>query len=224
MNVRYSKTYLLLTNIQNALINGTVFDMFEVEETEPFQSSIDSICSFFKKYPYIKHRTLMVNHLSENYEDNAVPDELYKILRNKNKYFRRTGKHLLSSAPKFATWLDECVKNGDISTLVIGGWTETTQVKGAAVEIQERYEGEDLNIVVDLNLTAARASQYVNDAHKQAHLHYEFGSARCHGTSAVKLTRDFLKRLDIEVVSDFDWKSVNDALSNEYLGRKHKIC
>jgi nicotinamidase-related amidase len=79
-------------------------------------------------------------------------------------YFIKPGNSVLWPPTNgFGDWVAGLLRRGR-KTLVMGGCTLNSCVRVSAVETQQRFGPDGLQVVVDLGLSAARAGNYVRSA------------------------------------------------------------
>jgi nicotinamidase-related amidase len=79
-------------------------------------------------------------------------------------YFIKPGNSVLRpSSNGFREWLEGVISRGK-TTLVMGGCTLNSCVRVSAVEIMKNFRNSGLDVIVDLSLCGARATNYANSA------------------------------------------------------------
>jgi Isochorismatase family len=79
-------------------------------------------------------------------------------------YFIKPGNSVLRpSTNGFREWLEDVISRGK-TTLVMGGCTLNSCVRVSAVETKQYFSNSGLDVIVDLSLCGARATNYTNSA------------------------------------------------------------
>jgi hypothetical protein len=87
-------------------------------------------------------------------------DRLAAIIDSRQLYFIKPGNSILFPPFNgFREWLTRCIGRG-IRTLVIGGCTLNSCVRVSAIDIQQMFKSNHLQVVVDLSLCGARLRNY----------------------------------------------------------------
>ena len=90
----------------------------------------------------------------------AWDDALTGIIDTKQLYFIKPGNSVLYPPTNgFREWVDRLVSNGK-KMLVIAGCTLNSCVRVSAIETQQYFKNQGLQIVVDLSLAGARTSSF----------------------------------------------------------------
>ena len=86
---------------------------------------------------------------------------LAAIIDSRQHYFIKPGNSILFPPLNgFREWLTRCIEGG-IRTLVIGGCTLNSCVRVSAIDIQQMFKSNHLQVVVDLSICGARLRNYL---------------------------------------------------------------
>jgi len=120
-------------------------------------------------------------------------DALAGMIEATQLYFIKPGNSILfPSTNGFREWVKRCINKGK-RMLVMGGCTLNSCVRVSSIEAQHHFEGQRLQVVVDLSLSGARASNFL-------------GSSLYGGLSAVEsAVREMLSE-GVRVVRYVEWK------------------
>ena len=92
----------------------------------------------------------------------AWDDQLEGIIDTGQLYFIKPGNNvLLPRTNGFKEWVEGLIKCGK-KTLVMGGCTLNSCLRISAIETRRCFGNDGLDVVVDLSISGARASNYVN--------------------------------------------------------------
>jgi len=117
---------------------------------------------------------------------------LEALLHERQPYFVKPGNSILWPPTNgFATWVEGLLNRGK-SNLVFGGCTLNSCVRISAIEVQQRFAGRGLQVLVDLSLCGGRASNYMRSP--------EFG-----GRSSSEAAIREMQSAGVQVVPQLAW-------------------
>ena len=91
-------------------------------------------------------------------------DALAGIIEATQLYFIKPGNSILfPSTNGFREWVARCISKGK-RMLVMGGCTLNSCVRVSSIETQHHFESQKLQVVVDLSLSGARASNFLSSS------------------------------------------------------------
>ena len=148
-----SSRAVLIIDPQKSFTEGVWRESIPDEEVKPIQIAFDNCAKFLKEH--YGNLNIMFSRCPFP-PDSYVWDESIKdILDDKQLYFIKPGNSILFPPTNgFADWITK----SRIETLIIGGCTLNSCIRVSTVEIKKNFS--DLNIIVDLSLSGARASNY----------------------------------------------------------------
>ncbi len=87
-------------------------------------------------------------------------DSLVELIDDSQLYFIKPGNSVLfPPANGFREWVERCIDSGK-NVLVMGGCTLNSCVRVSSIETQKQFGDRKLQVVVDLDLSAARVKNY----------------------------------------------------------------
>jgi len=164
-------TALVLLDCQQSFIGGFWMAGVDPDEVQPLRLAFDRVAALLSKLS-TDVRLLVTQCLFPTAYDfelyAPVNDALAARDTSTIKRVIKPGNSVLH-ARGATQWFDEFAANSTdtVPTVVFGGCTLTSCVRVSALDLCERYSGDSsssrrrLNVCVDLNLCAARASNYI---------------------------------------------------------------
>jgi len=160
------------------------------EEVKPIRQAFDNCRRFLEKSDgRIKTMFTRCPFPPESYGWN---DRLAGVLAETQPYFIKPGNSVMfPPANGFREWVAGRIREGK-TLLVMGGCTANSCLRVSSIETQKYFENQGLQVVVDLHLSGARASNYA-------------GSAIYGGRSAVESAVCEMAASGVKVVKRSDW-------------------
>lgn len=117
---------------------------------------------------------------------------LSDILDRDQLYFIKPGNSVLfPNTNGFRQWVSRCMDHGK-NTLIMGGCTLNSCVRVSSIETSRKFRNKNLQVVVDLSLSGARAKNYIS-------------SPAFYGLSAVEAAVVQMLDEGVQVVREIEW-------------------
>ena len=160
--VRLDKTSFLIIDPQRSFSSGAWMGSIGPLEVMPVRLAFENCARLLKT---IYHRAEVMFTRCPFPPDSYDWDERFKgIIDAGQHYFIKPGNSVLRpSSNGFREWLEGMISRG-ITTLVMGGCTLNSCVRVSAVETMKYFSYSGLEVIVDLSLCGARATNYANSA------------------------------------------------------------
>jgi hypothetical protein len=157
------ETALLILDPQRSFTSGAwMWSMGPIGELEvtPIRQAFDNCASLLKDvYQQVEVMFTRCPFPPDSY---AWDDRLDGIVDSGQLYFIKPGNNvLLPRTNGFKEWVEGLIKCGK-KTLVMGGCTLNSCLRISAIETRRCFGNDGLDVVVDLSISGARASNYVN--------------------------------------------------------------
>jgi hypothetical protein len=164
-HVSVDDTALLLIDPQRSFTSGAWMRSIGSQaeaEVKPIQRAFNK-CARLLNQNYRRIETMFSRcpFPPDSYEwDNRLAE----IIDSRQLYFIKPGNSILfPSTNGFREWVTRCINNGR-KTLVMGGCTLNSCLRVSSIETQNLFNGEKLRVVVDLNLSGARTSNFISSS------------------------------------------------------------
>ncbi len=160
-------------------------------EVKPIQLAFNNCAQFLNEnYRYIETMFSRCPFPPDSY---GWDDRLTGIIDSRQLYFIKPGNSILfPSTNGFRQWVESCINDGR-KTLVMGGCTLNSCLRVSSIETQNLFNGDKLQVVVDLNLSGARTSNFMR-------------SSMYGGLSAVEYAVREMTAAGVTVVRRVEWK------------------
>ena len=156
-----AKTAVLIIDPQRSFTEGTWMQSMGPggkEETRPIRMAFDNCAKFLRNF---------YGQLEIIFSRCPFPPDSYvwdrrpaKLIDKGQPYFIKPGNSILFPPTNgFKEWVARCVDNGKCY-LVIGGCTLNSCVRVSAIETQAFFAKHNLQVIVDLSLSGARAANF----------------------------------------------------------------
>ena len=220
-------TALILLDCQQSFIGGFWMAGVDPAEVQPLRLAFDRVAALLPKLSTDVH-LLVTQCLFPTAYDFALYTPINDALAARDKatvkQVIKPGNSILQ-ARGATQWFDEFAASSSdgVPTVVFGGCTLTSCVRVSALDLCERYSANSdsssqqrLNICVDLNLCAARASNYVRRCPSCMTRYVTFYGRRrepCTCKSGVDLISPVNKAVmdmraaGVNVYDSFDWSN-----------------
>jgi hypothetical protein len=131
-------------------------------EVTPIRLAFDNCADLLKAaYPHVEVMFTRCPFPPESY---GWDERLEGIIDSGQFYFIKPSNNaLMPRTNGYREWVDSLIKCGK-KTLVMGGCTLNSCLRVSAIETRRCFRDEELDVVVDLSLSGARASNYVNSS------------------------------------------------------------
>ncbi|NVN89278.1 MAG: hypothetical protein HXX11_01630 [Desulfuromonadales bacterium] len=160
-------------------------------EVMPIRLAFDN-CARLLEAVY-KHAEVMFSRCPFSPESYGWDDTLDQIIDESQLYFIKPSNNLLMpDSNGYREWVQGLLDHG-IRTLVMGGCTLNSCLRVSAVATRNSSPGDALELVVDLSLCGARASNYLNSS--------QFG-----GISAVEAAMREMSACGVRVAERVVWR------------------
>jgi hypothetical protein len=194
VHISVDNTALLLVDPQRSFTSGawmrSIGSQAEVE-VKPIQLAFNK-CARLLNENYRRIVT-MFSRCPFPPDSYGWDDRLAGIIDSRQLYFIKPGNSILfPSTNGFRQWVTRCINNGR-KTLVMGGCTLNSCLRVSSIETQNLFNGDKLRVVVDLNLSGARTSNFIR-------------SSMYGGLSAVEYAVREMKEAGVTVVRRVEWK------------------
>jgi nicotinamidase-related amidase len=161
--VRPDETALLIIDPQRSFTAGAwMWSMGPagVIEVTPIQQAFTNCAALLKR---IYNRVeVMFTRCPFPPESYGWDDQLDAIIDPGQLYFIKPGNNVLMPISNGCReWVEGLIASG-IKTLVMGGCTMNSCVRVSAIETRNRFREAGLDVVVDLSISGARSSNYMN--------------------------------------------------------------
>jgi len=124
-------------------------------------------------------------------------DQLAKIIDRSQLYFIKPGNSVLFPPTNgFRQWVDWCINSGK-RILIFGGCTLNSCLRVSSIETFEYYKKKSLQVVVDLNLSGARMTNFIK-------------SPAYNGLSAVESAIRQMTEAGVKVVKHVSWQPFSE--------------
>ncbi len=154
-NFIYSETStaVLIIDPQKSFTQGVWRESITDKEVKPVHIAFNNCAKFLKEH--YGNLNIMFSRCPFPPDSYTWDKSIKDILDEKQLYFIKPGNSILFPPTNgFTEWITK----SRIATLILGGCTLNSCIRVSAVEIKRRFP--DLNIIVDLSLSGARASNY----------------------------------------------------------------
>lgn len=163
--VKSSETALLIIDPQRSFTSGAwMWSMGPMGELEvaPIRHAFENCAGLLKAvYQYVEVMFTRCPFPPDSY---AWDDQLDGIIDTEQLYFIKPGNNvLLPSTNGYREWVEGLIKCGK-KTLVMGGCTLNSCLRVSAIETRQCFGNGELDVVVDLSISGARASNYVTSS------------------------------------------------------------
>jgi len=193
-HISVDDTAVLLIDPQRSFTSGawmqSIGSQAEVE-VKPIQLAFNN-CAQFLNENY-RHIETMFSRCPFPPDSYGWDDQLAEIIDSRQFYFIKPGNSILfPSTNGFRQWIGSCINDGR-KTLVMGGCTLNSCLRVSSIETQNLFNGDKLRVVVDLNLSGARTSNFMR-------------SSMYGGLSAVEYAVREMTAAGVTVVRRIEWK------------------
>jgi hypothetical protein len=160
------------------------------QEVMPVEAAFDNCADLLKA---LKHRTQTIFTRCPFPPDSYGWDKRFEgVIDPGQHYFIKPGNCvLLPDTNGFREWLENMIDRG-MKSLVMGGCTLNSCLRISSLEVISAFHDTGLNIIVDLSLCGARASNYGNST--------QFG-----GISGVEMAINQMKSEGVKVTEGVEW-------------------
>lgn len=129
------------------------------QEVKPIQLAFDNCARFLQLY--YKHTDCMFTRCPFPPDSYDWDEKVKKQIPNDQPYFIKPGNSVLFPPTNgFKEWIDFILEHGK-KNLLIAGCTFNSCVRVSSIETQSLYKNNNLQVVVDLKMCGARASNYM---------------------------------------------------------------
>ena len=157
-----AKTVVLIIDPQRSFTEGTWMQSIGpggYQDTQPIRMAFDNCERFLQNY---------YGRLEILFSRCPFPPDSYvwdkrpaKLIDKEQPYFIKPGNSIFFPPTNgFKEWVARCVDNGKCY-LVIGGCTLNSCVRVSAIETQSYFSRNNLQVIVDLSMSGARAANFV---------------------------------------------------------------
>lgn len=191
--VRADETALLIIDPQRSFTSGAwMLSMGPIGELEvtPIRNAFEN-CAGVLKAVY-RHVEVMFTRCPFPPDSYGWDDRLDGIIDTGQFYFIKPGNNVfLPRTNGYREWVEGLIKCG-IKNLVMGGCTLNSCLRVSAIETRRCFRNDELDVVVDLSLSGARASNYAN-------------SSLFNGMSSVEFAIREMSEAGVEVAEFVEW-------------------
>jgi hypothetical protein len=165
LGVRPDETALLIIDPQRSFTSGAwMSSLGPIGEREvmPIRLAFDN-CAVLLKAVY-QHLEVMLTRCPFPPESYGWDERLDGIIHPAQPYFIKPSNNVLMPRTNgYREWVESMIRCGK-KTLVMGGCTLNSCLRVSAIETLRCFRNEGLDVVVDLGLSGARTSNYMNSS------------------------------------------------------------
>jgi hypothetical protein len=184
---------LLIIDPQRSFTEGAWMHSIEYDgemDVIPIRSAFDNCSAFLTLY--YGQMEIMFTRCPFPLESYGWAGQLSNILDRDQLYFIKPGNSVLFPHTNgFRQWVSRCMDHGK-KTLIMGGCTLNSCVRVSSIETSRKFRNRNLQVVVDLSLSGARAKNYIS-------------SPLFNGLSAVEYAVVQMLDEGIQVVRQIEW-------------------
>ncbi|XP_078689698.1 uncharacterized protein LOC144920976 isoform X1 [Branchiostoma floridae x Branchiostoma belcheri] len=147
---------LMLIDVQKCFSEGTWADRFGLDEVQQIREAYDRCVDVLR---VTQHIPTLVTRTPFPGPDGELDDRIKSITQERGiECLSKPGNSVLH-AVGFVKWMEERIRNGS-RIIVMGGNTTTSCVKTSSVAIARAFRAKGLQVVVDLSMCGARATNH----------------------------------------------------------------
>ncbi|MBN1930210.1 MAG: hypothetical protein JW786_01195 [Desulfobacterales bacterium] len=154
---------LLIIDPQHSFTNGTWMRSIGLQaefEVKPIRSAFEN-CALFLHENYHRIETMFTRcpFPPGSYD---WDESINGLIDDTQFYFIKPGNSVLFPPTNgFRNWVEYLIKQGK-KILVMGGCTLNSCIRVSSIETQKYFKGHQLQVIVDLNLSGARTSNFIS--------------------------------------------------------------